>query len=57
MSWDLAEVNARLETVMQRAFRKVLEIHQERKIDLRTAANTVAIARVVEASRLRGLYP
>jgi glutamate dehydrogenase/leucine dehydrogenase len=57
MSWDLAEVNSRLETVMQRAFRKVLEIHQERRIDMRTAANTVAINRVVEASRLRGLYP
>jgi glutamate dehydrogenase/leucine dehydrogenase len=57
LRWDLAEVNGRLETVMKRAFNQVLEIHLERKVRMRTAANILAINRVVEATRLRGLYP
>ncbi len=57
LRWDLAEVNGRLETVMKRAFSQVLDIHLERKVRMRTAANILAINRVVEATRLRGLYP
>jgi glutamate dehydrogenase/leucine dehydrogenase len=57
LTWDLNEVNSRLETVMCRAFREVLEAHLERKVDMRTAANVLAISRVVEATMLRGLYP
>lgn len=57
LRWDLAEVNGRLENVMKRAFNQVLEIHLERKVRMRTAANILAINRVVEATRLRGLYP
>ena len=57
LSWDLHEVNARLEVIMRRAFGEVLEIHEQRKINMRTAANALAIGRVVEATKLRGLYP
>jgi glutamate dehydrogenase/leucine dehydrogenase len=57
LHWDLAEVNTRLEKVMNRAFQEVLDTHQERRVDMRTAANVVAIARVVEATTTRGLYP
>ena len=57
LTWELSEVNARLEKVMSRAFQQVLEIHQERKVHMRTAANVLAISRVVEATTLRGLYP
>jgi glutamate dehydrogenase/leucine dehydrogenase len=57
LTWDLSEVNSRLEKVMHRSFHEVLEMHQERKINMRTAANALAIARVVEATMVRGLYP
>lgn len=57
LRWDLAEVNGRLEKIMRRSFGEVLEIHMERDINMRTAANVLAITRVVEASNLRGLYP
>jgi glutamate dehydrogenase/leucine dehydrogenase len=57
LRWDLSEVNNRLETIMKRSFNQVLEMHQERKINMRLAANMLAIRRVVEASTIRGLYP
>ena len=57
LTWDLNEVNMRLERTMQRSFHEVLEIHQERNINMRTAAGVLAINRVVEATSLRGLYP
>ena len=57
LTWDLTEVNTRLESVMYRSFHEVLDMHQERKINMRTAANALAISRVVEATRIRGLYP
>ena len=57
LQWDLAEVNMRLEKVMRTAFTEVLEIHLESKVSMRTAAHMLAIQRVVEATRLRGLYP
>ncbi|HOK44500.1 MAG TPA: Glu/Leu/Phe/Val dehydrogenase [Bryobacteraceae bacterium] len=56
-AWDLNEVNTRLEKVMKRSFQEVLEVQQQRKTNMRTAANALAISRVVEASTIRGLYP
>jgi glutamate dehydrogenase/leucine dehydrogenase len=57
LRWDLNEVNTRLAKVMQTAFNEVLEIHLERKVSMRTAANMLAINRVMEATKIRGLYP
>ncbi|MEN6532532.1 MAG: Glu/Leu/Phe/Val dehydrogenase [Bryobacteraceae bacterium] len=57
LRWDLHEVNRRLEQVMMKAFNEVLEVQIERKVQMRTAANVIAIMRVVEATRIRGLYP
>jgi glutamate dehydrogenase/leucine dehydrogenase len=57
LRWDVNEVNNRLEVVMKRSFNEVLDIQAERKITMRAAANIVAIRRVVEATKLRGLYP
>ncbi len=57
LSWDLNEVNTRLECVMRRAFNEVLEARERYRTSMRTAANILAIGRVVEATRLRGLYP
>jgi glutamate dehydrogenase (NAD(P)+) len=55
--WPLSEVNARLEQVMVRSYREVARVAQERKVHQRTAAYVLAIQRVVEAMRVRGIYP
>jgi glutamate dehydrogenase (NAD(P)+) len=55
--WSEAEVNHKLQELMDRAFEAVYAVHQERKIDMRRAAYVVAVSRVAQAHRLRGLYP
>ena len=55
--WDEDEINHRLKLVMDASFQAVNERAQAHKIPLRLAANILAIERVAEATRLRGIYP
>jgi glutamate dehydrogenase/leucine dehydrogenase len=55
--WDENDVNLRLEKVMTRAFRDVLKIHVDRKVNMRLAANMLGVNRVAETCKVRGLYP
>jgi glutamate dehydrogenase (NAD(P)+) len=55
--WPLAEVNQRLEQVMVRSYNDVHKIATERKVHNRTAAYVLAIQRVADAIRIRGIYP
>jgi glutamate dehydrogenase (NAD(P)+) len=55
--WTEEEVNVQLEKVMVKGFRDVLKVSQEEKVDMRTAAYMLAVSRVAEATRLRGIYP
>jgi glutamate dehydrogenase (NAD(P)+) len=55
--WTEEEVNHRLITLMQRAFREVDAVARRRQLDLRTAALMRGIHRVTEAKRLRGVFP
>jgi len=55
--WDEAETNARLAQVMRRAFQDVWTMAQEKKVSLRIAAQMLALSRVAEAIRLRGIFP
>jgi glutamate dehydrogenase/leucine dehydrogenase len=55
--WPLAEVNQRLEQVMVRSYNDVHKVATERKVHNRTAAYVLAIQRVVDAIRMRGIYP
>ncbi|HEV2449422.1 MAG TPA: Glu/Leu/Phe/Val dehydrogenase [Thermoplasmata archaeon] len=55
--WSLKEVNDRLERVMVRSYAEVHEEAVKRKVHNRSAAYVVAIQRVVDAIRLRGIYP
>jgi glutamate dehydrogenase (NAD(P)+) len=55
--WDEDEVNRRLERILVGAFGRVWDIAQEKKLPLRTAAYIVACERVLDARRIRGLYP
>jgi glutamate dehydrogenase (NAD(P)+) len=54
--WEEAEVNLRLERKMVEAFQKTLETSLKYKTDMRTAAYVVAISRVAEVTKLRGMY-
>lgn len=55
--WNEREINARLKEIMTAAFHLVWDYAGEEGIDLRTAALMLAVKRVAEAKRLRGLYP
>jgi glutamate dehydrogenase (NAD(P)+) len=54
--WELNEVNTRLEQKMVEAFDDVLQTSLKYKVDLRTAAYVVAISRVGNVTKLRGMY-
>jgi glutamate dehydrogenase (NAD(P)+) len=55
--WTEGEVTDRLHRVMTKAFREVTAVSKERNVRLRDAAYILALQRVVEAMRLRGIYP
>ncbi len=55
--WTEEETNARLLQIMNRSFDDVYKIAQERKLDMRTAAYILAVGRVADATRTRGIYP
>jgi glutamate dehydrogenase (NAD(P)+) len=52
-----AEVARHLERVIRRAFHEVHETAKRHKTDMRTAAHALAVGRVAEATRTRGLFP
>ncbi|MGP8073143.1 MAG: Glu/Leu/Phe/Val family dehydrogenase [Thermoplasmata archaeon] len=55
--WTLEEVNQRLEKVMVRSYAEVHKVAEEKHVNNRTAAYVLAIQRVVDAIRIRGIYP
>ncbi len=54
MPWELEDVHRRLDRKMTRAFNEVLESMRRHKVDMRTGAYCVAVARVADATRARG---
>jgi glutamate dehydrogenase (NAD(P)+) len=55
--WGEEEVAAELDRIMAKAAKGVREMAERESVDLRTASTMVAVARVAEATTLRGLYP
>lgn len=55
--WSEEEINARLESIMMKAFAAIWQTSQERKVSVRTAAFIIACQRVLAAREQRGLYP
>jgi len=55
--WSESEINNKLEHIMTRAFQAVWHRAQEEQTDLRTAAYLLAVARVAQATAIRGIYP
>ena len=55
--WEEQEVNTRLQRIMRHAFREVWEIAEREQACLRDGALMLGIQRVVDAARLRGIFP
>jgi glutamate dehydrogenase (NAD(P)+) len=55
--WDRKRVQDELQKIMERSFDEVNAKADEADCDHRTAAYTIAISRVAEACRLKGLFP
>ena len=52
--WSEEEVNEKLEVVMIKAFNRIVEISQNRNVDMRLAAYMVGVQKMAEAARFRG---
>jgi glutamate dehydrogenase (NAD(P)+) len=55
--WTVEEVDDKLEKIMENAFATVHAESLKHDVDMRLAANAVAVGRVAAAVRLRGIYP
>jgi glutamate dehydrogenase (NAD(P)+) len=55
--WNENEVYQRLEQLVVRACDSVFATAKEHKLSMRDAAMRQALSRVIEARKLRGLYP
>jgi glutamate dehydrogenase (NAD(P)+) len=55
--WAENEINGRLESIMKRAYHAVTQKADEQECSLRLGAYLLAVARVAEATELRGVYP
>ena len=56
-AWPADQVAERLRGVIDRAYDEVARLRDADGIDARLAAHAIAVARVAEASRIRGRYP
>ncbi|MHB1346892.1 MAG: Glu/Leu/Phe/Val family dehydrogenase [Candidatus Humimicrobiaceae bacterium] len=55
--WSKRKVNLQLRDIMEKAFYEVYDFSLKRKLDMRNAALALAVRRVAEAMKLRGVYP
>ncbi|TMB92588.1 MAG: Glu/Leu/Phe/Val dehydrogenase [Chloroflexi bacterium] len=55
--WATGEVNSRLKEVMVRSYQHVSARAAQRDVTLRSAAYEIAVEKVAEATRVRGIYP
>lgn len=55
--WEETETNAKLKHVMDRSFEEVWAMAEQQQASLREAAYMIAIQRVIEAKKIRGVWP
>jgi glutamate dehydrogenase (NAD(P)+) len=56
-TWEVAQIKDRLRMQLRTATTRVADAADELDLDWRTAAMTVAVARVAQAAKLRAIYP
>lgn len=57
LAWEVENVNAELEKVMVKAFEEVYAKSLEKNTTLRNSAYMVALERIVNAKKVRGIFP
>jgi glutamate dehydrogenase (NAD(P)+) len=55
--WDEPIINEHLQRIMVKAYKEVHALAKERNVDMRLSAWSLAVGRVAEAQRIRGLWP
>ena len=55
--WSERDINVKLRNIMVNAFNNVLEVSKDKKVDMREAAYILALKKVVDAIKIRGIYP
>ena len=55
--WSEDRINESLKEIMDQAFGAVHAMSERQEVDMRMAAYMLAVSRVAEATKLRGLYP
>jgi glutamate dehydrogenase (NAD(P)+) len=55
--WSETEVADKLFRILEGAFTRTLQRSRQRKVPMRLAALSLGVERVIEARRLRGLFP
>ena len=55
--WSENQVNEKLDTNITRAFSDVYSMHEKYHVNMRKASTLLAVNRVVEAIKIRGLWP
>ncbi|HEY7974452.1 MAG TPA: Glu/Leu/Phe/Val dehydrogenase [Ktedonobacterales bacterium] len=55
--WDEQEIDRQLNRVLDLAYTAVLRMAQDHGVDLRTAAQMLAIQRIADSTDVRGIYP
>jgi len=55
--WSERDVNCQLRDIMIKAFDEVYSTSKEFDVDLRTGAYVLAVNRVAQAIRIRGIFP
>jgi glutamate dehydrogenase (NAD(P)+) len=55
--WKEDEINQRLDRNISKAFSDVYETHDQYTVNMRKASTLLAIKRVVEATKIRGIWP
>ena len=55
--WTDDEVNQKLDKNITKAFLDIYKTHEDYKVNMRKASMVLAVNRVVEATRIRGLWP
>jgi glutamate dehydrogenase (NAD(P)+) len=55
--WSEEEVNTRLDKNITKAFSDVYDIHKKYHVNMRKASTALGVSRVVEATKIRGIWP
>ncbi|MBI4050893.1 MAG: Glu/Leu/Phe/Val dehydrogenase [Elusimicrobia bacterium] len=55
--WKEEDVNRRLQDIMDKAFQTVYEVSKKERVDMRLAAQMVAVSRIAKAIQIRGIFP